>query len=96
MWAAACRQVPAPDGGRRLAEFAEPAGPLKLQRPKVDPVAPGQFAGAGAVGGQQAGVPLLVGEVGLVGTAGLALPVGLLAGQGRGGLGEGLAVAGPG
>jgi hypothetical protein len=43
-------------------------------------------------------VPLFVGEVLLLGAAGLALavggPVGLLAGQGHGGLGEGVLVAG--
>jgi transposase len=61
-------------------------------------VAPGQFAGAGPVGGEQAGMPLFVGEVLLLGTAGLALavgrPVGLLAGELRRGVGEGQVVAG--
>jgi hypothetical protein len=61
-------------------------------------VAPGQFAGAGPVGGKYAGVPLFVGEVLLLGTAGLALavgrPVGLLAGQLRRRVGEGQVVAG--
>ena len=86
------------EAGGRFAEFAEPAGPLQLQHPQFDPAAPGQLTGAGLVGGRQAGVPLLIGQSLLLGTAGLALPVGgpvgLLAGQGRGGLGEGVLVAG--
>jgi hypothetical protein len=86
------------DGGRRVAELAQPPGPLQLDCPLVDPAAPGQLAGAGPVGAEQVGVPLVPGQVLLLGAAGLALPVGgpvgLLTGELGRGLGEGVVVAG--
>jgi hypothetical protein len=86
------------DGGGWLAELAQPPGPLQLDCPLVDPAAPGELAAACPVGVEQVGVPLVPGQVLLLGAAGLALavggPVGLLTGELGRGLGEGVVVAG--
>ena len=86
------------DGGGWLAEFAQPPGPVQLDCPLVDPAAPGELAGARPVAGEQVGVPLVPGQVLLLGAAGLALavggPVGLLTGELGRGVGEGVVVVG--
>ena len=86
------------DGGRRVAELAQPPGPLQLDCPLVDPTAPGELAGLRPVGAEQVGVPLVPGQVLLLNAAGLPLPVGvpvgLLTGELGRGLGQGVVVAG--
>jgi hypothetical protein len=86
------------DAGGSLAELAQPPGPLQLDCPLVDPAAPGELAGARPVSAEQVGVPLVPGQVLLLGAAGLALavggPVGLLTGKLGRGVGEGVVVVG--
>jgi hypothetical protein len=73
------------DGGGLLAELAQPAGPLQLDRTNVDAATPRQLSGACPMGAEEVGVPLPPCLVLLLGAAGLPLavggPVGLLPGQ---------------
>jgi hypothetical protein len=78
------------DGGGRLAELTQPAGPLQLRRSGPDPATPGQLPSAGLVGAEQGRVPLPPCLALLLGVAGLARPVGGAVGLPLGELGRGL------